>query len=115
MGEKSNADTSYNSSSGGYERVKIPFAGTTKTGPDVPCRECYILANISNVSNVRMNIGAAATSVDGIILPQPVKGVFTVAVVTSAVPVPMALKIDNLNKLQFWANAFDIVDILYRK
>ena len=113
MGEKSNADTSYNSSSGGYARVTM--VAQVGTGSNTPCRECYVMGNISNISNVRMNIGAAATSVDGIIIPQAPGVVFTVACITSSIPAPMRVPVDNLNELQFWANTDDIVDILYRK
>lgn len=112
MGTKSNADTTLNSSSGGYERVTMD---TQKgQGSNTPCRECYVMGNISNVSNVRMNWGAAATSVNGIIIPQAPGVVFTVAVLTASIPAPMIVKVDNLNELQFWANTGDIVDILYR-
>ena len=113
MGEKSNADTTLNSSSGGYERVTM--ATQKGQGSNTTCRECWVMGNISNVSHVRMNIGAAATSVNGIIIPQGVYGVFTLAAVTCAMPTPMRVPVDNLNELQFWANTGDIVDILYRK
>lgn len=115
MGILSNSSTKTNSSRGGYERVFMGFGINAVTGPDVPCRECYVMGNISNTSNVRMNIGAVATSVNGMIIPQPVFGVFTIAVISSSIPQPMLVKIDNLNELQFWANSFCKVDILYRK
>ena len=92
-------------------------SNAARQSTSTPCKKAWIQAAISNASHIMMNVDAAATSVVGIALPHG-GGLHTISAVisTAAVPSPMEVEIDNLNKLYFWsATDGDIVNILYRK
>ena len=123
MGVLSNADLNVNSTSGGAVQVTVSTS-TQATTSSHPVREVWITAGVYTVMHtgiLKVNIGAAATSVLG--LPVPTGGVAAVlsaaaAISAGSLPVPLRLPVDDLNELYFYSDTVanvDRVDILYRK
>ena len=123
MNVLTNARTYLNSSSGGAVRVFISSnVAQGNGGTSIPCREVYLAGGMtslgdSNAEMVRVNIGVAATSVLGIAVPTVTNVSAGVIIsITTVIPAPMRLPIDDVNELYFWgASDTDSVDILYRK
>lgn len=97
-----NFDLSRNSAIGGAVRVTIAATvGQGNGGTSIPCAEMWVTCPSSNTGPVRMNIGAAASAILGVEIPESVQ---------------MNVPIDDVNKLYFYsATNGDVVDIMYRK
>ncbi|KKL64591.1 hypothetical protein LCGC14_2163480, partial [marine sediment metagenome] len=92
-------------------------------GTALPCRVAYVAGGITSLTAVtpsvpvKMNIGAAASSLVGIMIPTPTPGTAYVDLVASApgIAAPMEIPIDDVSKLYFWASVSAGVNILYRR
>lgn len=100
---------------GGAVRVTLASnVGQGNGGTSLPCRIAYVQGMCSNTSYVHMNIGAAATSVLGVCVPQGPTTTISATVSEAPNAGPMPLPIDDVSKLYFWgATDGDAVDILY--
>ncbi len=112
------------SGGGGCINVAVLSTGTQANGGTVlPCRVAYIAGGITSLFTatpsvpVKMNIGAAASSLVGIMIPTAPPGTAYVDLVASVAgtPSPMEIPIDDVSKLYFWASASAGVNILYRR
>ena len=109
------------SGKGGAVRVVIASnIGQGNGGTTLPCREVFVAQGMTETSPkgpVMMNIGAAATSILGVIIPgPPATATITLLVSSACQPMPMRLAIDDVSKLYFWSGTDgDAVDILYRQ
>lgn len=101
MAGSTNFNTSLNSSMGGAVRVTCTATvGQGNAGVSLPCRECWLTCPTANTGPVRMNIGAAASAILGIEIPE-----------STQIRVP----IDDVSKLYFYsATVSDVIDILWR-
>jgi len=100
--------------SGAASAVSIEDNVARGAAASTPCRLCYVNGAPDNVGYVRMNVGAAATSTIGIVIPGGGLASTVSAVVSEASwPGPMAVPIDDIRKLYFWGADDDWVDILY--
>jgi hypothetical protein len=109
-----NERTNINSSGGGSIQVIIPAspfqvrggAGAVSVpGVSQPCRSCFLVAGSGNTSAIRVNIGAACTSITGIVIPKA-------STTTGTTYLP--LKVDDINLLYFIGGTEnDTVDIIW--
>ncbi len=110
--ERSNIDLTKNSDKGGSVRVTIPatpYKVQGNSGDTRPCTECWIIAAAANTSEIRIQIGSAASATTGIPVPE------SVAAGTSGASVPLRLPVKNVNLLYFIGGTEnDVVDILWR-
>lgn len=92
-------------SAGGSVRVTIADnAGQGNDGTSLPCKKCWI---ISDANDVRVEIGDACGSTEGIPVPM-----FNT---TLGMYQPLPLEIDDVSSLYFYgATNAKVVDILYR-
>ena len=90
---------------GGAVRVTIASTvGQGNGGTSLPCSGCIIQCPTGNTGPVRLNIGAAASAILGIDLPE------------EAVNSPIFIPVSDVSVLYFYsATNGDFVDILYFK
>ncbi len=87
-------------------------------GTSLPCKKVWVQGALSNASYTMMNIGVAATSVLGMVLPNSgaLGSSISIIVSTAGVSPPMEVEIDDVSKLHFWnPTANDMVNIMYRR
>lgn len=120
MSEYANTLVARVSRGGGAVRVTIASnVGQGNGGTSLPCRECYVVQGATSIalsSPVMVNIGAAASSILGILIPGPPRGtVISLADADGSALPPLRLPIDDVSDLYFWsATDGEVVDILYR-
>ena len=87
----------------GDGEVRLGNVGQGNGGTSLPCKKVWL---ITDGTDVRVNIGAAASAVLGL----PVT--FFSSTVTTT---PMELEIDDVAKLYFYGTNAKVIDILYRR
>jgi len=91
---------------GGAVRVTIASnVGQGNGGTSLPCKKVWI---ITNGTDVRVNIGVAASSVLGLPVPW-------VDATNHVAPAALEIEIDDVSKLYFYGTDAKVVDILYRQ
>lgn len=103
-----------NSSGGGSVQIKIPATpfsiqggggAVSVAGVSQPCRKVILCGGSGNTSAIRVNIGVAATSITGMLIPKA-------STTTNATY--LELSIDDVNLLWFIGGTEnDTVDILW--
>ena len=109
-----NERTTINSSGGGSVQIKIPATpyqvqggggAVSVAAVSQPCRKVILSGGSGNTSAVRVNIGAACTSITGILIPKAS---------TTTGTVYLKLDVDDVNLLWFIGGTEnDTVDILW--
>lgn len=99
------------SNNGGSVQVIIPatpFKVQANAGVSIKCRECYVIANEANVSEIRIQIGSACETNTGIPCPKSVDHA------NPGSTIPLRLPIADVNMLYFIGGTEnDVVDITY--
>jgi len=106
MSKKANTLLNIVPSAGGSVRVTIASnAGQGNGGNSLPCKKCWIVGDSANTGTVRVEIGDACGSTEGIPVPEFGTNHFV-----------LDLEIDDVSKLYFYGSVDgDKVDILYRR
>ena len=123
MGDYTNTNSTLVPSAGGSVAVTIASnVGQGNGGTSIPCKVCLVKGGFKgtgakNAGFIRMNIGAAATSILGIVIPCSTAASIGDAIVSIMVDSPpLRIEIDDVNKLYFWgSDNDDVTDILYRR
>jgi hypothetical protein len=91
----------------------IAIASNSANPASVPCKEVYVMANISNTGYINVGLSSAVNSIKGVTVPQPP----AVAVMSAGGQPVQALRfvIDDLSKLFFYGTVnADGVGITWR-
>lgn len=112
-----NTDSTLVPSTGGAQALTI--ASNVIQGTTRPCKVCLVKAGFKgtgakNAGFIRMNIGTAATSILGIVVPCSTAASIGDAIVSIMVDSPpLRIEIDDVSKLYFWgSDDDDVVDVL---
>jgi len=98
-----NQNTILTSTTGGAVRVTCATnVGQGNGGISLPCKGCWVSTLSSSTEPTRVNIGAAASAILGVQVPEGPTGS------------PLWIPIDDVSKLYFYSGgASDVIDIMY--
>ena len=99
----SNQNLNIVNSQGGSVRVTCASnVGQGNGGTSKPCKGCWVSTLSSSTEPTRVNIGAAASAILGVQVPEGPTGT------------PLWIPIDDVSKLYFYSGgASDVIDIMY--
>lgn len=89
---------------GGSVAVEIDGnAGQGNAGVSLPCKGCIIIGRAANTGTIHMNVGAPASAILGIQVPE-----------SAGAGSPFFVPIDDVAKLYFYGSVdTDFIDIMY--
>lgn len=87
---------------GSVEVVIEATEGQGNAGGALPCKGCFVMARTGNAFPIHMNIGADASGILGIELPESV-----------GAGSPVWVPVSDVSQLYFYGTTDDVVDITY--
>lgn len=89
---------------GGSVAVEIDDnAGQGNAGVSLPCKGCLVIGRTANTGTIHMNVGAAASNVLGIQVPE-----------SAGAGSPFFVPISDVSQLYFYGSVdTDVIDIMY--